>query len=1097
MKKSLLRGMGMVLSVFLLTQTICEPVMAETPDAGVTVTTTEQFMAALAQKQSLITVEGSITIGDEADSTGKMYPVEIPGGTVIQGSAGASLDCRCPLQLGGDNVIIQNIKLLFSSGDALGSVPHREIFLAGHSLTLDNVKTYLAGGGGSLGGLGGSEEELLPSVYAGGFENTSVGNNAALTVQNANSETMFKEIYMSHDAEFDSKVPYTGTAVINMCPKMIVREGIFTDGNSSADIIITGQGNVTDVSFFGNDNTSVSITQANLYRDFFDGVGALLLDENAYVQLEQDSLENVTLKNGACLDCNNQTDVTARGNFTGGAYDEANSVDERGVLVLNKEGTLTVQGTVSNTTTVQTENRSFPGEFISEKQYIMADAANLGMGFVLPESKSDFYELVYESTGWTVYELESDFYYPIVESIDILYAPTEVDVSKIVGSNFVPPNEDFYCDVIWKDEEGNEISTEMVEELLLYASDTIIGIKTEYWQDETALEQEDWGNVIQFVSSPETTPNRYYFYVEQGNEAKTGDYTFLFCSEYYENIPITVADVKALKDKVKAEINVKLYDSMLEPPVKDIGDESIVVSEIEEQTYTGNEIRPAITVTDGGVELQEGVDYRITYENNTEVGVNTGKIVLTGIGSYEGTREILFSIVKCNPVLALTANGETDLEAEYGQEITFTLQLSPYDFEEGNNNLEFYLEDTLVGRASIDENGQASLRYQTTERKIPIGTSDIRVEFAGTANVNAGAAEVSVTLKKKQILLDDIASVSLKDFTCDDVTKTTDILSLTDKAGEVYPVSGTAELANTQAGSYDIAKIISWSLDEEYGAWYQLPAVPEEIPVSPQVNILPKPEPEPEPEHTHNYIVSVTRESTCTESGIETYQCTGCEDRYTKELPLKEHVKEKIIKKASPGANGYTAEKCVDCGSVSNKKTIYAPKTVKLSKNEYIYSGTARKPVVKVTDKNGKIIKSSNYTVTYQKNKNVGMATVTVRFKYDYSGTLKATFTINPKGTTIAKLTAESKGFTVKWKKQSTQTSGYEIEYSTGNKFSKKLTKSITINNSKSTSKTIKKLKVNKKYFVRIRTYKNIKVNGKTEKLYSSWSKVKTVKTGK
>ena len=39
--------------------------------------------------------------------------------------------------------------------------------------------------------------------------------------------------------------------------------------------------------------------------------------------------------------------------------------------------------------------------------------------------------------------------------------------------------------------------------------------------------------------------------------------------------------------------------------------------------------------------------------------------------------------------------------------------------------------------------------------------------------------------------------------------------------------------------------------------------------------------------------------------------------------------------------------------------------------------------------------------------------------------------------------------------------------------------------------KAVKKLKAKKKYFVRIRTYKT--VNGK--KVYSSWSKSKTVKT--
>ena len=47
---------------------------------------------------------------------------------------------------------------------------------------------------------------------------------------------------------------------------------------------------------------------------------------------------------------------------------------------------------------------------------------------------------------------------------------------------------------------------------------------------------------------------------------------------------------------------------------------------------------------------------------------------------------------------------------------------------------------------------------------------------------------------------------------------------------------------------------------------------------------------------------------------------------------------------------------------------------------------------------------------------------------------------------------------------------------------------------SKATSKTISRLKAKKKYYVRIRTYKTVKVNGKPKKIYASWSKVQTVK---
>ena len=89
--------------------------------------------------------------------------------------------------------------------------------------------------------------------------------------------------------------------------------------------------------------------------------------------------------------------------------------------------------------------------------------------------------------------------------------------------------------------------------------------------------------------------------------------------------------------------------------------------------------------------------------------------------------------------------------------------------------------------------------------------------------------------------------------------------------------------------------------------------------------------------------------------------------------------------------------------------------------------------------------------------------------------------------TTITSVKAQSKAFTVKWKKKSGIT-GYQIQYSTNSKF-KKGNKSIKIKNVKTVSKKITKLKVAKKYYVRIRTYKG--------KKYSKWSKVKSIKTPK
>ena len=214
-----------------------------------------------------------------------------------------------------------------------------------------------------------------------------------------------------------------------------------------------------------------------------------------------------------------------------------------------------------------------------------------------------------------------------------------------------------------------------------------------------------------------------------------------------------------------------------------------------------------------------------------------------------------------------------------------------------------------------------------------------------------------------------------------------------------------------------------------------------------------------------------------------------------KSFTVDVHRGAKVTQKATTSKNGYIATKCSICNkTLSTQATIYYPKTISLSTTSYTYDGKAKKPSITVKDSKGKKIASSNYTVSYSSGrKSVGKYTVTIKFKGNYSGTVKKTFTIKPKSTTLSKVSAGKKAFTVKWKKQTSQTTGYQIQYSTASNF--KGAKTVTVSSNKTTSKKISKLKAKKKYYVRVRTYKTVKINGKNTKIYSSWSKAKTVKT--
>ena len=163
-----------------------------------------------------------------------------------------------------------------------------------------------------------------------------------------------------------------------------------------------------------------------------------------------------------------------------------------------------------------------------------------------------------------------------------------------------------------------------------------------------------------------------------------------------------------------------------------------------------------------------------------------------------------------------------------------------------------------------------------------------------------------------------------------------------------------------------------------------------------------------------------------------------------------------------PAANPITVKNVTKTASTKAQTVKLGAKAKENAKLSYKSSSKS----VKV-DKNGKVTIAKNF---------VGKAT-----------TKKVTVTVNP---AKVKLTGvknyKGKKLKAYWKKN-TKVTGYQIQYSTSSKF--KSAKTVTVKGYKSTSKTITKLTKNKKYYVRVRTYKTVsKVN-----YYSGWSNVKSI----
>lgn len=201
------------------------------------------------------------------------------------------------------------------------------------------------------------------------------------------------------------------------------------------------------------------------------------------------------------------------------------------------------------------------------------------------------------------------------------------------------------------------------------------------------------------------------------------------------------------------------------------------------------------------------------------------------------------------------------------------------------------------------------------------------------------------------------------------------------------------------------------------------------------------------------------------------------------------------VTKATKSSNGKKVTKCSVCGYVSKTTTVYKANNIKIGYTSTVYNGSVKTPSVTVKDSKGNVLKKgTDYTLSYPSGrKNVGRYKIKVTLKGNYSGTSYLYFNIVPKSTTIKKIANYRNSFRVYWNTQKWGASGYQIRYSKNKNFTNSAYK--TVSNNSSSSLKVSGLNRKTTYYVKIRTYKTVTVDGKSIRLYSSWSNAKAVRT--
>lgn len=171
--------------------------------------------------------------------------------------------------------------------------------------------------------------------------------------------------------------------------------------------------------------------------------------------------------------------------------------------------------------------------------------------------------------------------------------------------------------------------------------------------------------------------------------------------------------------------------------------EELSISSISDQTYTGNEIKPKVTIKDGSNTLTENVDYTLIYIDNTKVG--EAKIKITGIGNYEGNVIKTFNIKEQQ----VTVKTIEDLSvSNIGNQVFTGIAIKPtvnikdgsYQLLDKKDYTVSYKNNTNVGMAMIiikgigNYNGEKSVTFNIEPMNIG-GTSILDIdnqEYSGS-----------------------------------------------------------------------------------------------------------------------------------------------------------------------------------------------------------------------------------------------------------------------------------------------------------------------------------------------------------------------------
>lgn len=243
----------------------------------------------------------------------------------------------------------------------------------------------------------------------------------------------------------------------------------------------------------------------------------------------------------------------------------------------------------------------------------------------------------------------------------------------------------------------------------------------------------------------------------------------------------------------------------------------------------------------------------------------------------------------------------------------------------------------------------------------------------------------------------------------------------------------------------------------------------------------------------HHEPIYKTVYPTCSEYGYIEVTCRTCDEKIINKYicPTKHKYTEKITP-ATTESNGHIVTVCIVCGHIKEDKIINKIKSASLDYSSVVYGNHQFSPNVNVVDSSGKsLVQNVDYIYSLPLGrKSVGIYNYDITYFGNFKGTSRLLLFIYPQSPIFNKIILRKTGAELCWNKISAQCDGYEIQYSTVSNFMSD-NHYITVNNKNAKSLKLPNLKSKRRYYFRIRSFKNV---NESNVFYSQWSRIGTAK---